>query len=36
LSSSPEEDGPRLPSWVAAQVEEARAKSSFVDEDAGL
>ncbi|PMD46416.1 hypothetical protein L207DRAFT_417212 [Hyaloscypha variabilis F] len=36
LSSSPEEDGPRLPSWVAAQEEEARAKSSFVDEDAGL
>jgi hypothetical protein len=36
LSSSPEEDGPRLPSWVSAQEEEARAKSSFVDEDAGL
>jgi hypothetical protein len=36
LSSSPEEDGPSLPSWVAAQEEEARAKSSFVDEDAGL
>jgi hypothetical protein len=36
LSSSPEEDGPSLPSWVTAQEEEARAKSSFVDEDAGL
>ncbi|KAK0112202.1 hypothetical protein ONS96_001453 [Cadophora gregata f. sp. sojae] len=36
LSSSPEEDGHKLPSWLAAQEEEARAKSSFVDEDAGL
>ncbi|KAJ5040431.1 uncharacterized protein L3040_006087 [Drepanopeziza brunnea f. sp. 'multigermtubi'] len=36
LSSSPEEDGHKLPSWMAAQEEEARAKSSFVDEDAGL
>jgi hypothetical protein len=36
LSSSPEEDGHKLPSWVAAQEEEARAKSTFVDEDAGL
>jgi hypothetical protein len=36
LSSSPEEDGPGLPSWIAAQEEEARAKSTFVDEDAGL
>ncbi|KAH9205961.1 hypothetical protein DL95DRAFT_416967 [Leptodontidium sp. 2 PMI_412] len=36
LSSSPEEDGHKLPSWMAAQEEEARAKSTFVDEDAGL
>ncbi|KAG4440619.1 hypothetical protein IFR05_003900 [Cadophora sp. M221] len=36
LSSSPEEDGHKLPSWLAAQEEEARAKSTFVDEDAGL
>jgi hypothetical protein len=36
LSSSPEEDGPELPSWMAAQEEEARAKSTFVDEDTGL
>jgi hypothetical protein len=36
LSTSPEEDGPNLPSWMAAQEEEARAKSTFVDEDAGL
>jgi len=36
LSSSPEEDGPKLPSWLAAQEEEARAKCTFVDEDAGL
>jgi len=36
LSSSPEEDGHKLPSWVVAQEEEARAKSTFVDEDAGL
>lgn len=36
LSSSPVEDGPELPSWIAAQEEEARAKSTFVDEDTGL
>jgi hypothetical protein len=36
LSGSPEEDGPKLPSWMAAQEEEARARSSFVDEDSGL
>lgn len=36
LSGSPEEDGHKLPSWMAAQEEEARAKSNFVDEDAGL
>jgi hypothetical protein len=36
LSSSPEEDGHKLPSWVAAQEEEARARCTFVDEDAGL
>lgn len=36
MSSSPEEDGPKLPSWLAAQEEEARAKSTFVDEDAGI
>lgn len=36
LSSSPEEDGHKLPSWMAAQEEEARAKSSFVYEGAGL
>jgi hypothetical protein len=36
LSGSPEEDGHKLPSWMAAQEEEARAKSTFVDEDAGL
>ncbi|KAG9230086.1 hypothetical protein BJ875DRAFT_445352 [Amylocarpus encephaloides] len=33
LSSSPEEDGSHLPSWMAAQEEEARAKINFVDED---
>jgi hypothetical protein len=36
LSTSPEEDGPKLPSWMAAQEEEARTKSTFVDEDIGL
>ena len=36
LSTSPEEDGPQLPSWIAAQEEEARTKSTFVDEDIGL
>jgi len=36
LSSSPEEDSHNLPSWVVAQEEEARARSTLVDEDAGL
>jgi hypothetical protein len=36
LSSSPEEDGHKLPSWMAAQEEEARAKSTFIDEDGGV
>lgn len=36
LSTSPEEDGDKLPSWLAAQEEEQRAKSTWVDEDAGL
>jgi len=36
MSSSPEEDGHKLPSWMAAQEQEARARSTFVDEDAGL
>lgn len=36
LSSSPEEDGHKLPSWLAAQEEEQRAKSTWVDDDAGL
>ncbi|CAL3968090.1 unnamed protein product [Diplocarpon coronariae] len=36
LSSSLEEDGHKLPSWMAAQEEEARARSTFVHEDAGL
>ena len=36
LSGSPEEDGHKLPSWMAAQEEEARAKSTLVDEDAGF
>jgi hypothetical protein len=36
LSTSPEEDGPKLPSWLAAQEEAARTKSTFVDEGAGL
>jgi hypothetical protein len=36
LSGSPEEDGHKLPSWMAAQEEEARAKSTFVDEDSGF
>ncbi|KAI9641068.1 hypothetical protein NHQ30_010496 [Ciborinia camelliae] len=36
ISSSPEEDGHKLPSWMVAQEHEARAKSTFVDEDAGL
>ncbi|KAF8849691.1 hypothetical protein BDZ45DRAFT_680327 [Acephala macrosclerotiorum] len=36
MSTSPEEDSHKLPSWMAAQEEEARAKSAFVDEDSGL
>lgn len=36
MSGSPEEDGHNLPSWMAAQEEEARARTNFVDEDAGL
>ncbi|KAE8440563.1 hypothetical protein EG329_007236 [Mollisiaceae sp. DMI_Dod_QoI] len=36
MSTSPEEDGHKLPSWMAAQEEEARARSAFVDEDSGL
>jgi hypothetical protein len=36
LSTSPEEDGHKLPSWLAAQEEEQRAKSTWVDDDAGL
>ena len=36
LSSSPDEDGPGLPTWQAAQEEEARAKSGFIDEDMGV
>lgn len=36
LSTSPEEDGRHLPSWMAAQEEEARSKTNFVDEDTGL
>ncbi|KAI9740097.1 MAG: hypothetical protein M1818_004848 [Claussenomyces sp. TS43310] len=35
LSSSPEEHNNQLPSWMAAQEEEARSKSMFVDEDSG-
>jgi hypothetical protein len=33
LSSSPEEDGHHLPSWMAAQEEEKRAKSTFIDDE---
>lgn len=33
VSSSPEEDGPSLPSWATAQEEEARIKSAYVEED---
>lgn len=36
LSSSPEEDSHKLPSWLAAQEEEARVKSTYVDEDMGV
>ncbi|ESZ89575.1 hypothetical protein SBOR_10039 [Sclerotinia borealis F-4128] len=36
VSTSPEEDGHKLPSWMAAQEQEARTKSNFVDEDTGL
>lgn len=35
LSTSPEEDSHYLPSWVAAQEDQARARSNLVDEDAG-
>lgn len=35
MSSSPEEDDTQLPTWMAAQEEEARAKSMWVDEDSG-
>jgi len=37
--SSSEEDGMKLPSWMAAQEEEARVKSTYVDgvdEDMGV
>ncbi|EPE31912.1 hypothetical protein GLAREA_11994 [Glarea lozoyensis ATCC 20868] len=33
LSSSPEEDGHNLPSWMAAQEEEARAKNTFIEDE---
>ena len=36
LSNSPEEDGPALPSWLAAQEEEARTKNNFIEEDIGV
>ena len=36
LSTSPEEDGHKLPTWLAAQEEEQRAKSTWVDDDGGL
>ncbi|RFU34493.1 hypothetical protein B7463_g1874, partial [Scytalidium lignicola] len=36
MSTSPEEDGQELPSWMAAQEEEARIKSAYVDEDVGM
>jgi hypothetical protein len=36
FSTSPEEDSHQLPTWLAAQEGEARARSTFVDEDAGL
>ncbi|KAH8802854.1 hypothetical protein F5884DRAFT_903478 [Xylogone sp. PMI_703] len=36
VSTSPEEDGPELPTWMAAQEEEARIKSAYVDEDVGI
>jgi len=35
-SSSPEEDSHKLPSWLAAQEEEARSRSAFVNEDSGV
>lgn len=35
MSGSPEEDVGNLPSWVAAQEQEARAKSIWVDEEGG-
>ncbi|RDL31512.1 Uncharacterized protein BP5553_09721 [Venustampulla echinocandica] len=36
ISNSPEEDGSKLPTWLAAQEEESRARSNFVDEDSGV
>lgn len=36
LSSSPEEDSHKMPSYILAQEGEARARSHLVDEDAGL
>lgn len=36
LSSSPEEDSHKLPSYILAQEGEARSRSHLVDEDAGL
>lgn len=35
ISSSPGDDDQTLPSWAAAQEEEARSKSMWVDEDSG-
>lgn len=35
ISNSPEEDTKSLPTWMAAQEEEARSKTMWVDEDAG-
>lgn len=35
MSTSPEEDTRQLPSWMVAQEQEARARSMFVDDDAG-
>ena len=36
LSTSPEEDSHKLPSWLTAQEEDQRTKSTLVDDDAGL
>lgn len=36
ISNNPEEDSHKLPSWLAAQEEEARGKSTLVDDDIGL